>query len=53
MFDKKLEKSPLMDVKITQPIVSEYLITSNNKLEEFYYLIKNIINEYPELKLII
>lgn len=44
-------KDSIDDINITQSKISEYLVTSNNKLDDFHKLLKNNIQKYNDLVL--
>ena len=48
MFDETI-KNTNEDISITQPKISEYLVSSNSKLDNFNLLFKNNIVKYNDL----
>ena len=48
-MNNSMNNSNINDINITQSKISEYVVTSNNKLDNFHTLLKNNIQKYNDL----
>lgn len=51
LFDETINELNIKDIEITQPKVSEYVISSDNKLDDFIFLVKNNVIKYPDINI--